>query len=1029
MVKKNISSGSNRSDDTVSALLEFLPDAAYLLDTQGEIINANTLFAAQFGKQLQECIGANIYDLIENVLQIPELAAYHREKSEEVLRTGKKIVFADKRDVRKVSINPLRIAEGDVQKLFITIQNISEQRRTQKELQKERELKTALLDTMQCSAIIFDGNLRMIVWNKYAKDMLFRREDTDDLNVQASDFPFPDEMCTLRKKITETIDSGIEDSRELKVHPHGAPEPRWLLTRTSRISIDGKPCALFIGVDITERKQIELELKESKIRSSYALDAAHSGIWEWNAKTDELSWSEQVWKLYGLKVNSARLNNQLCVDTILPEDREKASWIIRNALSNGSAASLEYRTCHPDGSVHWLTSRGMPVRDDNGQVTRYIGTIIDITERKQIETELIESRNMLTQALEATRAGIWEWDLKTGVNSWSDETWHLYGLDKSNEQPSFQLWASTIHPEDREMTIRTVENISHNEIALNLEYRIIHPDNSVHWLMSRGMPLYDEGGHAVRYIGTVINITTRKSLEEQLIESHARFSFMLEKSKLGGWDLDLKDKTAHHTLIHDRIFGYESLLPEWTYQMFIDHVLPEDQNEVERSFQSAVENGSEWNFECRIRRTDGEIRWIWAVGGFHHDHAGKVNRMSGIVTDITERKLLEEERASLQVQLHQAQKMQMVGQLAGGIAHDFNNMLMVILGHTELALYRNDSSYEDLKVIEKAATHSAELTGQLLAFARRQTVSVQIFDLNDSIEKMLSILRRLIGEHITIIWTPKVQNALVKLDPSQIDQILANLCVNSRDAISGNGTITIETSAIHVDKARINAGHPCAKPGDYITLSITDNGHGIDTQHLPHIIEPFFTTKDVGKGTGMGLATVYGIVKQGRGCINVKSEKGKGTTFIIYLPLQREQTLPVDGTIEEPVLPQGKGMILLVEDQPDILQLCSKILEHKGYTVLAASSPLEAIQHAEQKRENIDLLVTDVIMPEMNGSVLFKKIKPICPKLHVLYMSGYTTDFITQHLQSDGEVNFIEKPFSITEFTKTVQEMLKNELS
>jgi two-component system cell cycle sensor histidine kinase/response regulator CckA len=685
-----------------------------------------------------------------------------------------------------------------------------------------------------------------------------------------------------------------------------------------------------------------------------------------------------------------------------------------------------FRHLLADGSLRDVEVHSGPISIEHKSLLYSL--VIDITDRKQAESQLIETHKRFTQALEAAHAGVWEVVLETNENIWSDEIWELYGLERGDNKPSHELWEQSVHPFDRERVFKDVTDAVNKEAEIVIEYRINRSDGALCWLLVHGKPFFDEKGHLERYIGTGLDITERKSLEDRLLESHARFSFMLEKSKLGGWDLDLQDKTAHRTLIHDRIFGYESLLPKWTYEMFIDHVLPEDRTEVDRKFHEAIENQIEWNFECRIRRTDGEIRWIWAIGDFQHNNTGKASRMSGIVTDITERKLLEEERAGLQMQLNQAQKMQMVGQLAGGIAHDFNNMLTVILGHTELALYRKDSSYDDLKTIEKAATHSAELTGQLLAFARRQRVSVRIFDLNASIEKMLSILRHLIGEHITIIWRPKVQGALVKLDPSQIDQIIVNLCVNSRDAISGNGTITIETNAIHVDQARINAGHPCVIPGDYITLSITDNGQGIDKQDLPHIIEPFFTTKEVGKGTGMGLATVYGIVKQGNGCLDVKSEKGKGTSIIIYLPLQREQKLPVDGTTEESVLPQEKGMILLVEDQPDILQLCSKMLEDQGYSVFAASNPLEAIEYAEQKRGNIDLLVTDVIMPEMNGNELFKKIEPICPKLHVLYMSGYTADFIAQHLQSDAKVNFIEKPFIITAFKKTVQEMMKKKL-
>ena len=358
-MKRNISSEKSRVDDTVSALLESLPDAVYLIDLKGVILNTNTLFASHIGMTTQKCIGANIYDLLINVVQLPELADYHREKCQEVLRTGKRVVFADERDVRKVTISPVVIAEGEITRLLITIQNISEQKHIDKELHQERALKTALLDSIPCSAIIFDANLRIIVRNKYAQDLLSIATDSARISVKANDFFGSEDMGFLRKKYMETITSGIDYSREIKVYPQGDTEPMWLLTKTSRIFIEGKPCGVSIGVDITERKKMELDLIESKQRYTYALNAASSGIWEWDVTTDTLSWSEQVWKLYGIKVNSVPLNNQLCIDTIHPEDREMASRIIRDAVSNGIAASLEYRTIHPDGSVHWLTSRGI----------------------------------------------------------------------------------------------------------------------------------------------------------------------------------------------------------------------------------------------------------------------------------------------------------------------------------------------------------------------------------------------------------------------------------------------------------------------------------------------------------------------------------------------------------------------------------------------------------------------------------------------------------------------------------------------
>jgi PAS domain S-box-containing protein len=422
------------------------------------------------------------------------------------------------------------------------------------------------------------------------------------------------------------------------------------------------------------------------------------------------------------------------------------------------------------------------------------------------------------------------------------------------------------------------------------------------------------------------------------------------------------------------------------------------------------------------RRADGSIRDVEIYGCRITSDSKPFVYL--ILHDITERKKVEQERESLQVQLQHSQKMQMVGQLAGGIAHDFNNMLMVILGHTELALQNEDSSFEDLEAIHKAATHSAELTSQLLAFARRQTVVARVFDLNAEVERMLSILKRLIGENITLRWMPDTRESLVKLDPSQIDQILANLCVNARDAIAKSGIVSIETAQIHVDESASAAGHVCSIPGEYVMLTVTDTGEGIEKKHLPHVIEPFFTTKEVGKGTGMGLATVYGIVKQNNGSLEVKSRKGQGTSVRIYLPLQRDAGAERNGQKEQ-ALPLGKEMILLVEDQPDILQLCRQMLERSGYTVLAALGPVEALELARRYQEKIDLLVTDVVMPEMNGSDLYKELQTVCPHLKALFMSGYTADFLAQHLKGEKGVNFIEKPFTFTAFTRIVREILK----
>jgi two-component system, cell cycle sensor histidine kinase and response regulator CckA len=370
--------------------------------------------------------------------------------------------------------------------------------------------------------------------------------------------------------------------------------------------------------------------------------------------------------------------------------------------------------------------------------------------------------------------------------------------------------------------------------------------------------------------------------------------------------------------------------------------------------------------------------------------------------------------------------MESVGRLAGGIAHDFNNMLSVISGQAELSLEQINTTHplhDNLTEIATAAQRSANLTRQLLAFARKQTISPRLLDLNGTIEDMLKMLRRLIGEDIDLVWMPDTDLGMVNIDPAQIDQILANLCVNVRDAISGVGKVTIETSRTTFDEAY------CAErldffPGSYAMLAVSDDGCGMNKETQANLFEPFFTTKQVGDGTGLGLATVYGIVKQNDGFINVYSEPGSGTTFKIYLKQHEgEGETALAGIAAQD--PRGSGeTILLVEDEPMILNLGRAMLETLGYRVLTAIGPTEANGIAMEHSESIDLLITDVVMPEMNGRDLAVQLQTVCPGLKTLFMSGYTADVIASHGVLEKGLQFLQKPFSKNELATKVHEAI-----
>jgi PAS domain S-box-containing protein len=392
--------------------------------------------------------------------------------------------------------------------------------------------------------------------------------------------------------------------------------------------------------------------------------------------------------------------------------------------------------------------------------------------------------------------------------------------------------------------------------------------------------------------------------------------------------------------------------------------------------------------------------------------------------DITEEKKLES-------RFIQAQKMDAVGRLAGGVAHDFNNMLTVIVGHVELTLMKvspSDPLHHQLREIDKAARRSADLTRQLLAFARKQTIAPKVLNLNDTVSGMLTMLRRLIGEDIDLVWRPGTKLWPVKMDSSQIDQVLANLCVNARDAIAGVGKVTVETGNIAFDETYC-AGHTGFIPGEYVRLAVSDDGCGMDQETQAHLFEPFFTTKGIGKGTGLGLAMVHGIVKQNDGFINVYSEPEHGTTFKIYFPRHKvEPTATLEESTSE--TSPGKGeTVLMVEDEKAVLELGKRILEESGYTVLAAMTPREAIRLAEEYTGDIHLLLTDVVMPGMNGQDLAERLVSIKPGLKCLYMSGYTADVIAHRGVLEEGVQFIPKPFSVSDLTVKVREALDHKIT
>ena len=519
------------------------------------------------------------------------------------------------------------------------------------------------------------------------------------------------------------------------------------------------------------------------------------------------------------------------------------------------------------------------------------------------------------------------------------------------------------------------------------------------------------------------DILQRQKTEARLRASEERFRSFVENANDIVFSLSPGGAFVYVSPNVEELLGYS--VRELEGREFQSLVHPEDLPACLTALERVMAGDKQSGIEYRVRHRNGDWHWHMTNAAPVRNAEGQLIGL-GIARDITGLKADAAERAVLQDQLVQLQKIESVGRLAGGVAHDFNNMLQVILGHVELAMERNaagQSARDDLLEIRKAAERSSGLTRQLLAFARKQTVAPKILDLNDTIHGMLQMLRRLIGENIDLSWRPGRGLGPVRMDPSQIDQILANLCVNARDAVDGAGAIAIETTGESFTPEHC-AAHPAHLPGDYIRLSVSDNGCGMDKEVLGKLFEPFFTTKPVGEGTGLGLSTVYGIVRQNHGFIDVASKPGQGTTFYVYLP--RHSEAPPQAAPAPARAPAGtaRETILLVEDDPAILAISRTMLERLAYRVIGARSPDAALQLARDHAGPIHLLMTDVVMPGMNGHDLAARLLDPHPHIKRLYMSGYTADVIAHHGILDDGIHFIQKPFTLAELEAKVRETL-----
>jgi PAS domain S-box-containing protein len=652
-----------------------------------------------------------------------------------------------------------------------------------------------------------------------------------------------------------------------------------------------------------------------------------------------------------------------------------------------------------------------------------LAALLDITERKRAEEALRESEFRIKSIGDSITDGMIyqasaSLDGRRAFTYVSDSVRRLYGATPEEVMADASLIYGRICEEDLPAVMRLEAEALQKLTPFRAEVRVRGPSGETRWSSIISTPRRMPDG-TVRWDGLEFVITERKKAEEALRESQARLMEAQRIAHLGNWEHDLVSDKITMSEEFLRIFEIDSKQLESRVEEVLKAIHPEDKETVSAAYEHTVTTGAPYQVAHRIQMPDGRIKHVRAQGETHIGPRGKPIRLAGTLQDITAQERLEE-------QVRQSQKMEAIGQLAGGVAHDFNNILLAIIMQLELLRMSSSADAEiqqGLDELDVTAQRAAALTRQLLMFSRRSVLEIKVLDLNDVVANLLKMLSRLLGEDNTLVFERKTALPAIEADAGMLEQVLMNLAVNARDAMPKGGRITLSTEAVQFD-SDLGLSNPDRRAGRYVCLSVCDTGMGMDEETLKRIFEPFFTTKPQGKGTGLGLATVYGIVAQHRGWVDVESRLGKGTTFRVYLPESSKRTEEAAEEKDVGARP-GKESILVAEDDPSVRQVLVMNLCRLGYQIYEASTGPEALAVWKEHQEQIELLLTDLVMPDgMTGLELAELVHADKPSLKVIISSGYSPELVEQGKPTDRSIVYLAKPYRMSLLGKVIRDCL-----
>jgi PAS domain S-box-containing protein len=992
-----------RSEARYRALVEQASEGIAIVDESFRVVEANSSVSEMLGYPPGALVGMSVADLMT-----PEHAA-DAARNADLMRHAGKTGDLTERVMRRRDgstffgeISARLLPDGG---LLAVLRDVSARKGAERALRESEARYRRLHESMTDAYVRVDMSGPIVEFNEvyramlgYERDELMALSYVDLTPARWHEFEariieeqvLPRGHSEVYEKEYRRKDGTvfpIELRTELIVDEAGAPAGMWAIVR-----------------DITQRKQVEEALREGEARYRAVVEQASEGIMLTDPEWRFLDVNPRAGEMFGYAPEEMLGMSVLDVST--PEDMA-ARPLRTDELRQGRTTVTERLVRRKDGTgfTAEISARALP----DGRV---VSVVRDVTERRRMEQALRESEERFRRVFESEMLGM-VFGLQGGAVADANEYFlRLTGYSRNDLLAGRLRWNAISPVEHADRLEEAVRQAHATGRSQPFETEFIRKDG-------RRVPVLCGAafiGEAQDFgVGFALDLTELKRTEQRLVESQRYLERAHELAQIGTWDADLATMKATYSDVMKRIFGVPEDQGAIPFEAFSRSIHPEDWPKVERIVQLQMQGGGAWNYEHRVVRPDGSVRVIEVTSEPVLDDAGRAIRIIGSVQDITERRHLEQ-------QLREAQKLEAIGRLAGGVAHDFNNLLTVILGFTETMLESlppGDDHHTSAEQIRTAARRAAGLTQQLLAFGRRQVFQLQVFDLNLVLGEMRGILQRLIGERIEIVLSLDPRPTLLRADRGQIEQVVLNLALNARDAMPARGRLSILTSH---HGAATGAGSGRAG-GPWLLLTVSDTGVGMSPEVQAHIFEPFYTTKEVGHGTGLGLATVYGIVTQSGGHIEVSSTPGVGSTFRIYLPASAG-AVEAEAGAPAAVVPGGMETVLLVEEERAVRALMAQMLRRRGYYVLEAGGAEEALALAGRHDGAIHLLATDLVMPGLSGRELARRLSGERQGLRVLFVSGYSDERAVPRESGGAPGAYLQKPFTPVIFARKVRELL-----